>query len=65
VVVVNLSGVPAQGRIPLGLPGLAGRGWRLADLLEDRVFERDGDELAGTGLYVDLPPWGGHLLSLE
>jgi len=70
VVVVNLSGLPAQGRVPLGSidlggAGLAGRAWRLTDLLDDRVFERDGDELAGTGLYVALPPWGCHLLSLE
>ncbi|HEX3491081.1 MAG TPA: hypothetical protein VHU92_17165 [Streptosporangiaceae bacterium] len=64
VVVVNLSGLPSQGRVPLGLDGLAGRGWRLTDLLDDRVFERDGDELAATGLYVDLPPWGYHLLAL-
>ncbi len=64
VVVVNLSGRPSQGRIPLGLDGLAGHGWRLTDLLDDRVFERDGDELAATGLYVDLPPWGYHLLEL-
>jgi hypothetical protein len=65
VVVVNLSGLPSQGRIPLGWADLAGHGWRLADLLDDRVFERDGDELAITGLYVDLPPWGCHLLALE
>jgi hypothetical protein len=70
VVVVNLAGLPAQGRIPLGSAdfggaGLAGRGWRLTDLLDGRVFERDGGELAAAGLYVDLPPWGCHLLSLE
>jgi len=65
VVVVNLSGLPSQGRIPLGLPGLAGRGWQLTDLLDDRGFERDGDELAANGLYVDLPSWGWHLLALE
>jgi hypothetical protein len=64
VVVVNLSRLPSQGRIPLGLDGLAGHGWQLTDLLDDRVFERDGDELAATGLYVDLPPWGYHLLAL-
>lgn len=64
LVVVNLSGLPSQGRIPLGWADLAGQRWRLTELLDDRVFERDGDELAATGLYVDLPPWGYHLLSL-
>jgi hypothetical protein len=64
VVVVNLSALPSQGRIALGLDDLAGRGWRLTDVLDDRVFDRDGDELASAGLYVDLPPWGYHLLAL-
>jgi len=65
VVVVNLSGQPAQGRIPLGWADLPGRGWNLTDLLEDTVFERDGDELAGPGLFVDLAPWQFHLLTLR
>ena len=47
VVVVNLSGQPAQGRIPLGWPDLPGRDWRLEDLLSGAVFVRDGGELAG------------------
>ena len=65
VVVVNLSRQPSQGRIPLGWPDLRGRGWRLADLTGDREFDRDGDELAGPGLFVDLPPWGYHVLALR
>ncbi len=65
VAVVNLSGRPAQGRIPLRWEDLPGRGWRLADLLGEDVFERDGDELADPGLFVDLEPWGFHLLALR
>jgi hypothetical protein len=65
VIVVNLSPEPAQGRIPLDWKDLPGRGWRLTDLLDDRVFERDGDELAHPGLYVALPPWQFHLLEAE
>ena len=57
VVVVNLSGRPAQGRIPLGWPDLPGRSWRLTDLLDEGVFERDGVELADPGLFVALEPW--------
>jgi hypothetical protein len=64
LVVVNFSAEPAQGRIGLHWTGLRGRGWTLTDLLDDRVFERDGDELADHGLYVDLPPWGCHLLEV-
>jgi hypothetical protein len=65
VVVVNLSGRPAQGRIPLGWPDLAGRSWHLDDLLSQRRFERDGAELAGPGLFADLGPWQFHLLALR
>ncbi len=65
VVVVNFSAAPAQGRIGLGWTDLRGRGWTLTDLLDDRVFEWPGDELADQGLFVDLPAWGGHLLALR
>jgi hypothetical protein len=65
VVVVNLSGEPAQGRIPLDWKDLPGRAWRLTDLLEEQAFERDGDELAWPGLFVALPPWRFHLLAAE
>jgi hypothetical protein len=64
LVVVNFCAEAAQGRIGLSWDGLAGRGWTLTDLLDDRVFQRDGGELAGQGLYVDLPPWGCHLFAI-
>jgi glycosidase len=62
VVVVNLSDAPAQSLVQLGWEGLAGRAWTLVDALSDASFERDGDQLAADGLYVDLPAWGAHLL---
>jgi Alpha amylase, catalytic domain len=65
VVVVNLSSQPAQARIPLDWKDLPGRSWRLTDLLDERVFEREGDELAYPGLFVALEPWQFHLLAAE
>jgi hypothetical protein len=65
VVVVNLSGQPAQGRIPIAWPDLPGREWRLEDLLTDAVFVRDGGQLADPGLFVALGPWQCHLLALR
>jgi hypothetical protein len=64
LVVVNLSGQPAQGRLPLDWADLPGRSWRLTDLLGEQVFERYGDELASPGLFVALEPWQCHLLAL-
>ena len=65
VVVINLSGEPAQGRIPLAWPDLRGRAWHLANLLGEEAFERDGDELAGPGLFVALRPWQAYLLAVR
>jgi len=64
VIAVNLAGHRSQARIALPWPALAGRDWRLIDLLDGRVFDRDGDGMIADGLYVDLPPWGHHLLAV-
>jgi hypothetical protein len=65
LVVVNLADTPAQGRVRLPWDDLAGRGWQLADRLGGERFERDGDELAREGLYVELAGWGSHFLACE
>ncbi len=65
LIVVNLSEVRSQALIKLPWTDLAGRSWRLTDPLQQTVFERAGDELRESGLYVDLEPWGYHLLSAE
>ena len=65
VVVVNLSGHPAQGRIPLDWPDPPGRGWRLTDLLDQGASGRDGAELGTAGLFVDLAPWQYRLLAVR
>ncbi len=43
----------------------AGRRWLLRDLLNPTVkYEREGDELARRGLYLDLPAWGRHVFEV-
>jgi hypothetical protein len=65
VIVVNLSGHASQARVPLPWPALAGSPWVLSDELSGQVFDRDGDELSGPGLFVDLPAWGCHVLAVD
>ena len=65
LIVVNLSEEPAQGRIRLPWPDLPGRSWRLTDAEGDGEFERDGEELAGEGLYVDMRPGQSYLLAVR
>ncbi|MEU5692404.1 alpha-amylase [Actinosynnema sp. NPDC020468] len=65
LVVVNLSAAASQGRVPLPWPDLRGRSVRFRDLLDHRAFDREGDELSSDGLFVALPPWGHHVLSVD
>ncbi len=65
LVVVNYADAPAQARIHLPWPQLRGEEWELSDQLSDVQFTRDGDELAGDGLYVGLDPWAFHFLAFE
>ncbi|MEU7580860.1 alpha-amylase [Streptomyces sp. NPDC041068] len=61
--VVNLSEHQAQARVRLPWTELGPDTWELTDLLHSDRYGRSGAELLGSGLYVDLPPWGTHLLS--
>jgi hypothetical protein len=61
IIVVNLSGAPAQGRVHLPWGDLRDDAWRLHDRLSDAVYDRDGIEMSQQGLYVGLEPWKYHL----
>lgn len=66
-VCVAVNYAPQQGQcyVRLPWPELAGRDWRLRDLLSDAVYERPGDDLLSRGLYLDLPPWGHHVFAVQ
>jgi hypothetical protein len=64
-VVVNLSDRPAQALVRLPWADLAGWTWRLEDRLAPERFERAGDELARSGLYVALDGWGYYFMALS
>jgi hypothetical protein len=38
--------------------------WRLTDALSGEIFDRDGSQMTGQGLYVELQSWGFHFLKL-
>ncbi len=65
LVVVNYSDESSQGRIRLHWDDLRGQSWRLADPLSGEAFDRNGDELLDSGLYVNLLPWGYHFLQFN
>ncbi len=63
-VAVNLSGQSAQALIQI--PWLEDKTgtWLLTDLMNGSVYERSPKDMA-SGLYVDLPPWGSHVMAFK
>ena len=64
LVTVNYG--PTQGQCYVRLPfvDLAGQRLRLRDLMSPAHYERDGNDLAARGLYLDVPEWGYHAFEL-
>ncbi|SLM49025.1 Alpha amylase, catalytic region [Nitrospira japonica] len=62
LIAANLSPADAQAEVMLPWNDLGGRSWRLADVISGEVFDRQGDQLTKSGLYVDLDPWKFHVL---
>jgi hypothetical protein len=63
LIVVNLSGACAQGHVQLPWDDLRSKSWRMTELFTGQTYERSGNELCNPGIYVDLPPWGYHVLT--
>jgi hypothetical protein len=63
--VSNLAAERGYARIPLDPARFpAGRRYRLVDHVDGRPYERDGDELAGPGLFVALGPFQAHVFEI-
>jgi glycosidase len=64
IAVVNYAPNQSQCYVRLPFADLSGRQWRLQDHLRDLAYDRAGDELASSGLYLDAPPWHAHIFTL-
>jgi hypothetical protein len=64
LIAVNYGPAQAQTYATAGLTGLHGRSFTLVDLMGDARYQRTGDDLAGPGLYLDLPSWGYNIFEL-
>ena len=64
--VATVNYAPDQGQCYVTLPfeDLAGRAFLLRDLLGEARYDREGDDLATSGLFLDLAPWGYHLFAI-
>jgi hypothetical protein len=64
LVAVNFSDTPSQAVIQMPWEDLRGRTWRLSEMLSVESYERRGDEMAESGLFVSLGPWKWHVFRL-
>jgi hypothetical protein len=65
IVAVNVASVHGQCFVRLPFGDLAGRQWRLEDLLGDAAYVRDGSDLQTWGLFLDEPPWKAQVFRLS
>jgi glycosidase len=64
LVVVNYAPNQSQCYVRMPSPNLRDRQWRLEDLLSDARYDRDGNDLKSSGLYLDVAPWRYHVFKL-
>lgn len=63
--IVNYSDHQSQCYLAMPWNDLAGRGWRLRDRMGTDLYERDGEELAARGLFLDLTAWAYHIFDVH
>jgi hypothetical protein len=65
LIVVNLSDSAVQARVKVPWSEIPGQTWRLTETLSNASYDRDGNEISSTGLYVELAPWNCHFLQFS
>jgi hypothetical protein len=64
LVAVNYAPNQSQCQARLPFADLAGRKWRLQDLLSPASYDWNGNDLQSRGLFLDMRPWGVSVFSL-
>jgi hypothetical protein len=65
LVVINFSAGSSQALVRVPWDELRGKTWHLNDVLSGETYDRSGDEMRDSGLYVDLGPWQYHLFQVR
>jgi Alpha amylase, catalytic domain len=65
LVAINYSDHKSQCYVSLPWNDLRGQVWSLQDKLGTAVYDRNGDDLISHGLYLDMPPWGYHVFTIQ
>jgi hypothetical protein len=64
LIMVNFSDHAVQALVQAPWEDVRGATWRLTDALSDLSCDRDGDEMAEPGLYIELEPWSYYFFSV-
>lgn len=65
LVAVNFSSTPSQAVIRMPWEDMRGKAWQFTEHLSVECYQRGGDELAESGLFVSLGPWRWHFFRLN
>lgn len=65
LVAVNYSPHQSQGFVKLPFEELRAKNVRFRDWMGSATYERDGSDLVGRGLYLDMPAWGFHVFDVK
>jgi hypothetical protein len=65
LVLVNFAPNQSQCYVHIPFNYLGGGRVLLEDLMGPEIYERNGEELVGRGLYLDVRPWGFHVFRLK
>jgi len=65
LIIINFRQEAAQARVRVPWDELRGKQWRLNDVLSGQTYDRSGDEMRDSGLYVDLGPWQCNLFQVR
>jgi hypothetical protein len=65
LIAVNYAPHSSQCYIPMPFAEIKNRSVLLKDALSPACYDREGNELLGRGLYLDMQPWSYHVFDLE
>lgn len=65
LIAVNYSDHYSQCYVSLPWQDLPGRTWGLRDQMSPAAYDRDGQDLAARGVYLDIAPWAYHVFNVR
>jgi glycosidase len=65
LVAVNFAPNQSQCHVRLPFDDLAGHRWKIQDLLGGAAYERNGNDLQASGVYLDEPAWRAQVFTIS